>query len=95
MFAPLPGMVVALMAHQMIGVAWMIDRERGYSKGGKAFSLLMYSAFSLYLCCVEFSQVCSLMRWDWARCVLSASGASGECSLILCMHTAGRQTVQM
>ncbi|KAA1473050.1 hypothetical protein DENSPDRAFT_219273 [Dentipellis sp. KUC8613] len=34
LFTPLPGMQVALMPHQAIGVAWMLDRERGLHKGG-------------------------------------------------------------
>lgn len=31
---PLTNMTVALMPHQAIGVAWMIDREQGPTKGG-------------------------------------------------------------
>jgi hypothetical protein len=30
----LPGMEVALMPHQTIGVAWMLDKELSYFKGG-------------------------------------------------------------
>ncbi|TRM55791.1 SNF2 family N-terminal domain-containing protein [Schizophyllum amplum] len=30
----LPGMQISLMAHQVIGVAWMVDRERSKMKGG-------------------------------------------------------------
>lgn len=30
----LPGMTVALMPHQTIGVAWMLDKEKGHYKGG-------------------------------------------------------------
>ncbi|KAG5653742.1 hypothetical protein H0H81_010999, partial [Sphagnurus paluster] len=30
----LPGMEVALMPHQTIGVAWMVEKERGFLKGG-------------------------------------------------------------
>ena len=30
----LEGMQVPLMAHQAIGVAWMVDRERSKMKGG-------------------------------------------------------------
>ncbi|KAJ3999884.1 SNF2 superfamily protein [Lentinula boryana] len=34
MFTPLPGMEVALMTHQIIGVAWMAEKEKSYLKGG-------------------------------------------------------------
>ncbi|KAJ3559162.1 hypothetical protein NM688_g505 [Phlebia brevispora] len=34
MFQPLPGMEIALMPHQAIGVAWMLEKERGPLKGG-------------------------------------------------------------
>lgn len=34
LYQPLPGMEIALMPHQAIGVAWMLDRERGPHKGG-------------------------------------------------------------
>ncbi|KAJ4468754.1 SNF2 superfamily protein [Lentinula aciculospora] len=34
LFTPLPGMEVALMAHQVIGVAWMAEKETSYLKGG-------------------------------------------------------------
>ena len=30
----LPGMEVALMPHQTIGAAWMLDKELSYFKGG-------------------------------------------------------------
>lgn len=30
----LPGMEVALMPHQTIGVAWMLEKERSNNKGG-------------------------------------------------------------
>ncbi|KAL0578872.1 hypothetical protein V5O48_003105, partial [Marasmius crinis-equi] len=33
-YTPLPNMEVALMPHQAIGVAWMLEKERGYLKGG-------------------------------------------------------------
>jgi len=32
--APLPGMSITLMPHQAIGVAWMLEKERGPNKGG-------------------------------------------------------------
>jgi SNF2 family DNA or RNA helicase len=34
LFQPLPGMTVALMPHQAIGVAWMLEKERSSAKGG-------------------------------------------------------------
>ncbi|TFY75227.1 hypothetical protein EWM64_g8785 [Hericium alpestre] len=34
LYAPIPGMQIALMPHQVIGVAWMLEREKSYSKGG-------------------------------------------------------------
>ncbi|KAJ3747858.1 SNF2 family N-terminal domain-containing protein [Lentinula detonsa] len=34
MFTLLPGMEVALMTHQIIGVAWMAEKEKSYLKGG-------------------------------------------------------------
>ncbi|TFY57616.1 hypothetical protein EVG20_g8474 [Dentipellis fragilis] len=34
LYTPLPGMQVALMPHQAIGVAWMLDREKSVHKGG-------------------------------------------------------------
>ena len=34
LFQPLPGMTVALMPHQAIGVAWMLDKERSNDRGG-------------------------------------------------------------
>ncbi|KAJ3780230.1 SNF2 family N-terminal domain-containing protein, partial [Lentinula aff. detonsa] len=34
MFTLLPGMEVALMTHQIIGVAWMSEKEKSYLKGG-------------------------------------------------------------
>ena len=34
LYTPIPGMEVALMPHQAIGVAWMLDMERGVQKGG-------------------------------------------------------------
>ncbi|KDQ60258.1 hypothetical protein JAAARDRAFT_205244 [Jaapia argillacea MUCL 33604] len=34
LFEPLPGMQVALMPHQAIGVAWMLEKEKGRDKGG-------------------------------------------------------------
>ncbi|OSX63442.1 hypothetical protein POSPLADRAFT_1045766 [Postia placenta MAD-698-R-SB12] len=33
-YKPLPGMQVALMPHQTIGVAWMLDKEKSSDKGG-------------------------------------------------------------
>lgn len=30
----LPGMDVSLMAHQILGVAWMVEKEQGFLKGG-------------------------------------------------------------
>lgn len=33
-YKPLPGMRIALMPHQTIGVAWMLDREKSFDKGG-------------------------------------------------------------
>lgn len=33
-FDLLPGMAVSLMPHQLIGVAWMLEKERGPLKGG-------------------------------------------------------------
>jgi len=30
----LPGMEVSLMAHQVLGVAWMLEREKGIFLGG-------------------------------------------------------------
>ena len=30
----LPGMVISLMAHQILGVAWMVEKEQGSVKGG-------------------------------------------------------------
>ncbi len=30
----IPGMQIALMPHQIIGVAWMINKENSYFKGG-------------------------------------------------------------
>lgn len=29
-----PGLSIALMPHQVIGVAWMLEKERGTNKGG-------------------------------------------------------------
>lgn len=34
LYNPLPGMEVALMPHQAIGVAWMLEKEKGHEKGG-------------------------------------------------------------
>ena len=34
LYTPLPGMQVALMPHQAIGVAWMLEKERGEQQGG-------------------------------------------------------------
>ncbi|CAL1709072.1 unnamed protein product [Somion occarium] len=34
LYHPLPGMEVALMPHQAIGVAWMLDKENSTMKGG-------------------------------------------------------------
>lgn len=34
LYTPLPGMQVALMPHQVIGVAWMLEKERSAMKGG-------------------------------------------------------------
>lgn len=34
LFTPLPGMEVALMPHQAIGVAWMAEAEASVNKGG-------------------------------------------------------------
>ncbi|KIK70117.1 hypothetical protein GYMLUDRAFT_255303 [Collybiopsis luxurians FD-317 M1] len=34
LYTPLPGMEIALMAHQAIGVAWMLDKERSSIRGG-------------------------------------------------------------
>lgn len=34
LYRPLPGMEVALMPHQVIGVAWMIEKEKGHERGG-------------------------------------------------------------
>ncbi|KIP09902.1 hypothetical protein PHLGIDRAFT_101971 [Phlebiopsis gigantea 11061_1 CR5-6] len=34
LYTPLPGMEIALMPHQVIGVAWMLEKERGSEKGG-------------------------------------------------------------
>lgn len=34
LYQPLPGMEVALMPHQAIGVAWMLEKEKGVNKGG-------------------------------------------------------------
>ncbi len=34
MYEPLPGMNVALMAHQAIGVAWMLEKERQVTRRG-------------------------------------------------------------
>lgn len=34
LYLPLPGMEVALMPHQVIGVAWMLEKEKGDEKGG-------------------------------------------------------------
>ncbi len=31
---PLPSMQITLMPHQAIGVAWMLEKERGVNKGG-------------------------------------------------------------
>ena len=33
-YQPLAGMEVALMPHQALGVAWMLEKERGEMKGG-------------------------------------------------------------
>ncbi|KAI0047735.1 hypothetical protein FA95DRAFT_1605864 [Auriscalpium vulgare] len=33
-FTPLPGMEIALMPHQAIGVAWMLEKERSRDSGG-------------------------------------------------------------
>lgn len=30
----LPGMEVLLMAHQVLGVAWMLEKEKSFLKGG-------------------------------------------------------------
>jgi SNF2 family DNA or RNA helicase len=30
----LPGMDISLMAHQILGVAWMVEKEHGFFKGG-------------------------------------------------------------
>lgn len=30
----LPGMDISLMAHQILGVAWMIEKEQSFLKGG-------------------------------------------------------------
>lgn len=29
-----PGMVIRLLPHQVIGVCWLIEKEKGYNKGG-------------------------------------------------------------
>ncbi|EKM56552.1 uncharacterized protein PHACADRAFT_207772 [Phanerochaete carnosa HHB-10118-sp] len=34
LYHPLPGMEVALMPHQAIGVAWMLEKEKSHAKGG-------------------------------------------------------------
>lgn len=34
MATPLPGMQITLMPHQVIGVAWMLEKEKGVNKGG-------------------------------------------------------------
>ncbi|KAF5357721.1 hypothetical protein D9758_007422 [Tetrapyrgos nigripes] len=34
LFSPIPGMAVALMPHQVIGVAWMVEKEKSDLKGG-------------------------------------------------------------
>ncbi|GBE87557.1 hypothetical protein SCP_1102340 [Sparassis crispa] len=34
LYRPLPGMEIALMPHQVIGVAWMLDKENSPYKGG-------------------------------------------------------------
>lgn len=34
LYQTLPGMEVALMPHQVIGVAWMLDKEKSSIKGG-------------------------------------------------------------
>ncbi|PCH44932.1 hypothetical protein WOLCODRAFT_145249 [Wolfiporia cocos MD-104 SS10] len=34
LYRPLPGMEIALMPHQVIGVAWMLEKEHSYLKGG-------------------------------------------------------------
>ncbi|KAF5390137.1 hypothetical protein D9757_003784 [Collybiopsis confluens] len=34
LYALLPGMEVALMAHQAIGVAWLVEKERSFFRGG-------------------------------------------------------------
>lgn len=34
LFQPLPGMEVALMPHQVIGVAWMLEKERKIGLNG-------------------------------------------------------------
>lgn len=31
---PFPGMKITLMPHQVIGVAWMLDKEKSRNKGG-------------------------------------------------------------
>lgn len=34
LYRPLPGMEVALMPHQTIGVAWMLEKEKNHYRGG-------------------------------------------------------------
>lgn len=34
LYQPLPGMTISLLPHQVIGVAWALERERSSDKGG-------------------------------------------------------------
>lgn len=74
LFTPMPGMEVALLAHQTIGVAWMLDRERGYAKGGKTANTI--SCFATRSLTHNHVQVFSQMIWVWARYATSCDNAA-------------------
>jgi len=61
----LPGMEVSLMAHQALGVAWMVEKERSVFLGGcLADEMGLGKVSGSNVCCPLYSFIVSRSFWQ-------------------------------